>query len=91
MTVLNVVQLLTFVAALGLFAYAVIAPREANPTKRERRTQLYLGASMIALAAFMATLALDGAGWSSYLKGVAAAAFLVVGLVRITKSRKTSR
>ncbi|MFB1296313.1 hypothetical protein ACAG24_012405 [Mycobacterium sp. pW049] len=91
MTVLNVMQLLTFVAALGLFAYAVIAPREANPTKRERRTHLYLGASMVALAAFTATLALDSAGWSSYLKGVLAAGFLVVGLMRISKSRRLSR
>lgn len=91
MTLLNVMQLLTFVAALGLFAYAVIAPREANPTKRERRTHLYLGASMVALAAFMATLALDSAGWSSYLKGVLAAGFLVVGLMRISKSRGLSR
>jgi hypothetical protein len=91
MTVLNVVQLLTFVAALGLFAYAVIAPREANPTKRERRTHLYLGASMVAIAAFMATLALDSAGWSSYLKGVLAACLLVAGLVRIRESRKPSR
>lgn len=91
MTVLNVLQLLAFVAALGLFAYAVIAPREANPTKRERRTQLYLGASMVALAAFMASLALDSAGWSSYLKGVVAACFLVVGLMRISKSRRPSR
>lgn len=88
MTVLNVVQLLTFVASVGLFAFAAIAPREANPTKRARRTRLYLGASMIALAAFMATLALDSTGWSSYVKGVAAACFLVVGLMRISQSRK---
>ncbi|PRC48996.1 hypothetical protein C6A85_77000, partial [Mycobacterium sp. ITM-2017-0098] len=59
MTVLNVVQLLTFVAFVGLGAYALFAPRDANRSKRVEKTRLYSGAALIAGAAFMAANAVD--------------------------------
>ena len=87
MTVLSVLQLLTFVAFLGLLVYAAVVPREANPAKRIRKTRLYSGSAMIAGAAFFAALAAGLAGWSRYPLAVVAAGLLVVGLVAIARSR----
>ncbi|MDA2892503.1 hypothetical protein PDG61_16400 [Mycolicibacterium sp. BiH015] len=91
MTVLNVVQLLTFVAFLGLLGYSVVAPREANRTKRVQSTRLYSGAAMVAGAAFFGALAADRTGWPSYALAAVAVAFLAVGVSAIARSRRTSR
>ncbi len=91
MTVLNVVQLLTFVAFLGLLAYAVVAPREANRVKRVRKTRLYSGAAMVAGAAFFAALAADRTGWSSYVLAAAAVGLLAAGVSSMVRSRNPSK
>ena len=91
MTALNAVQLLTFVAFLGLLAYAVVAPREANRAKRVRRTRLYSGAAMIAGAAFFAAMAADSVGWLRYAEGIAAVCLLVAGLAGVAKARTASK
>ena len=88
---LNVVQLLTFVAFLGLLAYAVVAPREANRAKRVQRTQLYSGLAMAAGAAFFAALAADRIGWFRYALVVVAVGLLAVGVSAIAKSRNSSK
>jgi hypothetical protein len=87
MTVLNVVQLLTFVAFVGLAAYAVFAPRDANTAKRRRTTRLYSGGALAGGAAFFAALAADQLGWSRYVFGVAALGFLVCAAVVIARNR----
>jgi len=87
MTVLNVVQLLTFVAFVGTAAYAGFSPRDANPTTRRRRTRLYWGVAMAAGAAFFASYAADTLGWPRYLLGACALGFLACGAVVIAKNR----
>lgn len=87
MTVLNVVQMLTFVAFLGLGAYAVFAPRDANAATQRRRTRLYSGLAMVGGAAFFASLAVDRIGWSSYLMGFVALGFLACAAVVIAQNR----
>ncbi|WP_370500347.1 hypothetical protein NWT09_01390 [Mycolicibacterium sp. jd] len=87
MTVLSVLQLLTFLAFLGLLVFAAVVPREANPAKRTRKTRLYSGSALIAGAAFFAALAAGLLGWSRYVLAVVAVGFLAAGLVAIAKSR----
>lgn len=91
MTVLNVVQLLTFVAFMGLLAYAVFAPREANRATRVRRTRSYYGAAMVAGSAFFAAMAADSVGWLRYAEGIAAVSLLVAGLAVVAKARQPSK
>lgn len=88
MTVLNVVQLLTFVAFAGLAAYAVFAPRDANLATRRRRTRLHSAMALAAGAAFFGSYAADTLGWPRYLLGAAALAFLACGAVVIAKNRE---
>ncbi|ABM11113.1 MULTISPECIES: hypothetical protein [Mycolicibacterium] len=88
MTALNVAQLLTFVAFLGLAAYAVFAPRDANAAKRRRQARLYSGWALIAGAAFMAAIAADRVGWSRYVFGAIALAVLVGAAVAFAKNRE---
>ena len=88
MTVLNVAQLLTFVAFVGLSAYAVFAPRDANAAKRRRRTRLYSGLALAAGAAFFAALAVDRAGWSSYLMWAVALGLLAYAAFVIARDRQ---
>jgi hypothetical protein len=89
MTVLNVVQLLTFVAFLSLAAYAVFAPRDANAAKRRRTTQLYSTGALIAGAAFCAAYAAGQTGWLSYFLWAIALAFLVCAAVAYARNRDT--
>ena len=91
MTVLGILQLLAFVAFLGLLVYAAVVPREANPAKRARQTRLYSGAAMVAGAAFFALLAADRFGWPRYALGVVALALLAAGLVAVTRSRSAEK
>jgi hypothetical protein len=88
MTVLNVVQLLTFVAFLGLAAYAIFAPRDANVVTRRRRTRLHSGMALAAGAAFFGSYAADTLGWSRYLLGAVALAFLACAAVVVAKNRQ---
>ena len=88
MTVLNVVQLLTFVAFLGLAAYAVFAPRDANSAKRRRNARVYSGGALIAGAAFFAAYAAGQTGWSRYLVGAVALAFLAGAGVAFARNRE---
>ncbi len=88
MTALSLLQLLTFVAFLGLLGYAAVVPREANPAKRRRKTRLYSGAAMVAGAAFFAVLAAGRIGWPRYALAVVAVGFLAAGLVAISRSRR---
>lgn len=87
MTVLNVVQLLTFVAFIGLAAYAVFAPRDANTAKRRRTTRLYSAGALGAGAAFFAAHAVDQSGWPSYAMGAVALAFLGAAGVVVARNR----
>ena len=91
MTALSLLQLLAFVAFLGLLVYAGVAPREANPAKRRRTTRLYSGAAMVAGAAFFALLAAARFGWSRYALAVVAVGFLAAGLVAIPRSRRVKK
>lgn len=91
MTVLDVVQLLTFVVALALVVYAAVAPRDANPEKRRRRTRLYSGWAMVGVAAFFAARAADELGWSRYLLGAVALAALAYGASLIAKNRSPQK
>ena len=91
MTVLNVVQLLTFVAFVGLTAYAIFAPRDANAVKRRRATRLYSGSALAAGAAFFASYAADTLGWTRYLLGVVALGLLACAAVVVARNRGDGR
>lgn len=88
MTVLNVVQLLTFVAFVGLAAYAVFAPRDANRAKRVARTRMYSACALVAGAGFFAAFAADQGGWLRYLTGAVALAFLGAAVVVLARNRQ---
>jgi hypothetical protein len=91
MTVLDVVQLLTFVAFLGLAAYAVFAPRDANADTRRRRTRLHSALALLSGSAFFAAYAAGQLGWPRYLLGAVALAFLAGAAVVIAKNRSPQK
>jgi hypothetical protein len=91
MTVLDVVQLFTFVVFLGLAAYAVFAPRDANAAKRRRAARLYPAAALIAGAAFFAAYAAGQSGWARYLLGAVTLAFLAGAVVAFARNRDNKR
>jgi hypothetical protein len=87
MTVLNVVQLFSFVAFLGLSASAVFAPRDANSAKRRRAARLYPAAALIAGAAFFAANAAGQTGLPRYVLGAVTLAFLAGAAVALAYNR----
>ncbi|WP_137146122.1 hypothetical protein [Mycolicibacterium sp. CR10] len=88
MTVLNVTQLLTFVAFVGLTAYAIFAPRDANAARRRRTTRLYSGWALVGGAAFMAANAAGRNGWAGYVFAAIALGLLVSAAVVFAKKRE---